>query len=95
MSARYIAKCKACKCVTSTLVGKSDKGALYIDETGESGIIGNVAIRCRSCGKGRRANIVKGRYSATHLCGERCLSSTGFKCECSCGGKNHGGAHAA
>lgn len=97
---RYIAKCKACKCVTSTLATNVNRanavmGALFIDEAGESGTRYNFAIRCRKCGKARRAEPVKGRYSAAHLCDERCLSSTGFKCECSCGGKNHGGAHAA
>jgi hypothetical protein len=25
-----------------------------------------------------------------HKCDARCLNATGFKCECSCGGKNHG-----
>lgn len=28
-------------------------------------------------------------------CDARCLSATGNCCECSCGGKNHGGNHAA
>ncbi len=25
-----------------------------------------------------------------HKCDARCLNATGFRCECSCGGKNHG-----
>jgi hypothetical protein len=25
-----------------------------------------------------------------HKCGPRCLDAKGFKCECECGGKNHG-----
>jgi hypothetical protein len=27
---------------------------------------------------------------SNHKCDARCLNATGFKCECSCGGKNHG-----
>ncbi len=30
-----------------------------------------------------------------HECNEKCMSSTGTVCECSCGGKNHGGSYAA
>jgi hypothetical protein len=29
---------------------------------------------------------------SNHKCGARCMNATGFQCECSCGGKNHGGA---
>ena len=27
---------------------------------------------------------------SNHKCDARCLNATGFKCECECGGKNHG-----
>jgi hypothetical protein len=27
---------------------------------------------------------------SNHKCDARCLNATGFNCECSCGGKNHG-----
>jgi hypothetical protein len=27
---------------------------------------------------------------SNHKCDARCLNATGFKCECSCGGKHHG-----
>ena len=27
---------------------------------------------------------------SNHKCDARCLNATGFKCECSCGGKSHG-----
>jgi hypothetical protein len=29
---------------------------------------------------------------SNHKCDARCLNARGFKCECSCGGKNHGSA---
>ena len=97
---RYIAKCKSCNCVTSTLASNvnradADMGALFHDDTGASGAFGNLAIRCRSCGKARRAVAVAGKFSAKHVCNAKCLASTSGKCECSCGGKNHGAAFGA
>jgi len=32
---------------------------------------------------------------SNHKCGPRCLNATGFLCECSCGGKNHGAGNFA
>jgi hypothetical protein len=96
---RYIAKC-SCGVHTSTVasnVGRADAdmGALFLDEAGESGVFNNLAIRCRACGKARKANLVRGKFSDKHECGARCMSSTGPACECSCGGKNHGASFAA
>jgi hypothetical protein len=33
---------------------------------------------------------VDGTFSAEHACDVRCTSARGHKCECSCGGANHG-----
>lgn len=35
------------------------------------------------------------RNPSKHICDDRCLNATGkvMKCECSCGGKNHGKGH--
>jgi hypothetical protein len=99
-----IAKCKGCNEVMSTIItteksviGRSitNWGAMFRDEKGESGVYGNHAIRCRKCGKGRAARPVKGTYNPEHICSAKCLTSKGFACDCSCGGKNHGGAYAA
>ncbi len=30
-----------------------------------------------------------------HKCDARCLNATGFRCECACGGKNHGAGNFA
>lgn len=92
---RWIAKCRKCGVSTSTLaanVNRADAvmGALFIDKVGASGAIGNWAIPCRSCGMARLAAPVRGTYSAKHVCNAKCLGSTSGKCECSCGGKNHG-----
>lgn len=33
---------------------------------------------------------VEGHYNAAIKCDGRCMGATGHKCDCSCGGKNHG-----
>ena len=96
---RYIAKCRHCQCVTSGLTEgqnprrtKSDPqrtGAVYTHG------MGSIVLDCRKCGEARRAFLVRGKFSAKHQCNDKCMSSTGTLCECSCGGKNHGGAYAA
>lgn len=45
------------------------------------------------CGCGERVGLrrVEGNVSE-HECDDRCMESTGFKCECKCGGLNHGKA---
>jgi len=46
---------------------------------------------CPKCGRVGFVNggAVQGKYSDTP-CGAKCLSATGFQCECRCGGQNHG-----
>lgn len=34
--------------------------------------------------------IERKRSPSMHKCDARCLNATGFRCECECGGKNHG-----
>jgi hypothetical protein len=96
---RYIAKCFACKCMTSGLSAGQDclrdkndpqrGGAVYTHANG------GLVLDCRQCGKPRYAKRVRGVYSAKHVCNDKCMSSTGTVCECSCGGRNHGGAYSA
>lgn len=46
------------------------------------------------CGKGSLiGKRVTGRTSHK-ACGAKCTGATGFVCDCSCGGKNHGKGHA-
>ena len=92
---RYIGKCR-CGNHVSTLavnVGRAgqDLGAMFKDRKGECGIYDEFVIRC-PCGRVARAKAVVGKFSAKHVCNDRCLSGTSGKCECSCGGKNHGAA---
>jgi len=45
------------------------------------------------CGKG---SLIGKRVAGTHsekACGSKCMGATGPNCDCSCGGRNHGGAH--
>jgi len=48
------------------------------------------AVEC--CGRAVLLEPVSGRKTATP-CDERCTSATGHRCECSCGGRNHGADH--
>lgn len=49
-------------------------------------------IACPTCKRQRKGAEVIGRVSE-HKCDARCMGSTSGKCECSCGGKNHGASH--
>jgi hypothetical protein len=53
-----------------------------------------VSARCPEHGVYRLAS-VKGRLVPDHKCDARCTTATGPACDCSCGGANHGVAHAA
>ncbi len=90
---------KACKCgcgKTSALATYHCNGInLAHDSAVFIGQWGGIVIKCKGCGAELAAKPVKGKFSAKHVCSEKCLSSTGFSCECSCGGKNHGASHAA
>lgn len=108
---RYLAKCRACACVTSALTAGNHCHRDQSDPARDGGVFtfspakgqplpwpatsGGFAIVCRKCGQPRNATAVRGKYSAKHVCGARCMASTGPSCECSCGGKNHGSSYAA
>lgn len=46
---------------------------------------------CRSCQAATTIRLIRGTYVADMKCGAKCMGATGPSCECSCGGKNHGG----
>jgi hypothetical protein len=50
--------------------------------------------RCWTCRSVFKCAEVRGKFSSRHVCGAKCLASKGPTCECSCGGKNHGGGFA-
>lgn len=83
----YLGRCSCCKSVYR-VENRSD-----------------MTLRCERCspvsfygGKvyhGHRAHIIWKRiegYFSDHKCDVRCTHAKGHKCECSCGGKNHGSA---
>lgn len=45
-----------------------------------------------TCGRMLRIWPVKVTYNAAVKCSAKCVNATGPQCECSCRGKNHGGA---
>ena len=102
---RYTAKCKGCAIHTSgldldgmrgaKLFGTKIPGAPVVRPEVFEDAMGNHVIACRGCGANRLARMVVGRFSAKHVCSAKCLASTDFVCDCSCGGKNHGAGHVA
>jgi hypothetical protein len=50
-------------------------------------------FRCE-CGRLALVKPIKGRIKPAIVCDSRCTGATGPACDCSCGGDNHGGAHA-
>lgn len=53
-----------------------------------------IDIACPHCAAVMMVQAVAGVHSA-HECGPKCLASKGPRCECSCGGLNHGRSFAA
>jgi len=52
---------------------------------------GNLQIYCREHRTWIQWKRIKATISESHICDARCMSAIGPNCECSCGGKNHGG----
>lgn len=51
----------------------------------------NAVTPCPQCSKRAVGRRVVGTTTA-HECDPRCMGATGPRCECSCGGANHGGS---
>lgn len=99
---RQIARCKKCKTTKSRLVTKTTTTTtrwtaigMRTHRTTATSIEGeqrvHTAISC-ACDKLVPYWDVDGHHNDTP-CDARCTSATGHKCECSCGGKNHGADH--
>jgi hypothetical protein len=97
---RYITR-KDCPCgagrTSALCVGapaqSKDGGPVFIGVAGC--YLNDTCVACKGCGINRRAEAVRGRFSAKHKCNAKCLASKGPTCECSCGGKNHGASYGA
>lgn len=101
-----VGKCFACKLRTSVLVTEEQRKAFDLHLAFPSsrpnpncGLVkdpaGGIGVACRGCGSRMYAKRVMGKLKPDHKCDAQCLSATGHSCECACGGKNHGAAHAA
>jgi len=102
---RYMTKpCKHCGTTTSALVDEQAMraaqmyGAFPKTQPKPAGLymhaVGRFCLDCRGCGRALFALSVVGKVSHKHVCDAKCLASKGFKCECACGGKNHGASWA-
>lgn len=98
-TSREIAKCPKCKRAVSRLVVRE---IVRTTRWGLTGMRTSKQVRVVSEGHERTAIsccgvlvpfwAVKGTTNDTP-CDARCTSATGHKCECSCGGRNHGADH--
>lgn len=93
---RFLGKCIACKRPISVLMTAEVRvGARqYAEGDAACHVYSNGLVYVSCCGRERVLKRVRGVYSEKHKCDARCTHSKGPSCECSCGGKNHGAAHA-
>jgi len=47
-------------------------------------------VKCEVCNQPTEAFVVNGSMNETVKCDTRCTDAKGHKCECECGGDNHG-----
>lgn len=97
---RTIFVCKACKKAgrpgfvraveTDSLGYTLDKHGVRLPLAQQGGW--ETIARCPTCNRLNNGSPVKGRVTA-HECNAKCMASTSGICECSCGGKNHGGSY--
>lgn len=95
---RQIAKCKRCKKAHSRLVVRLTLTEERSDKIGfvsrRIWLEGNPSgVWACGCSGGVAYNNVCGTRNDDIKCDARCTEATGHKCECSCGGKNHGSGH--
>jgi hypothetical protein len=74
----------------------SDTSVVILDDAGQPARrYDGYGEQCPACGAGHsvRLNRIEGKRNDSVRCDERCESAKGFRCECSCSGKNHGASH--
>lgn len=98
---RKIGKCGACKATVardySDFVERTKGAGMFARKVKVYGrrvdgifIEAAYDARCPSCNaKAWHGQMVQG-VTSQHACDARCTEAKGFRCECSCGGKNHG-----
>lgn len=98
---RFNRVCKGCGTAFSILASQEwvkGIGVVYIAVDGTVYQPGRMdsyklAYTCSGCGAAKLAAAVVGKFNPGKKCSAKCLASTGFQCECACGGKNHGAGH--
>jgi hypothetical protein len=96
--ARYIGKCSECKTLSARDFVETK--AITNKYGRKVNILGRVIngffrpasedFECFACGAWRwNGKRVQG-FVTDHKCDDRCTEAKGIRCECACGGKNHG-----
>jgi len=84
---RYIFRCTGCNVTEAR-----DITSNYVVIDGKDTMIQD--IRCAKCRRRfGKVDGVRGRFSAVHECGAKCMNAVGPACDCSCKGLNHGGGY--
>ena len=93
-TARMIGKCKHCKKVHRVEGAWArhmvHKTVAFVGSTEVDLWKGRWQCSVECCRGSVLLMKVQAAALTTHECGTRCTNATGFLCECSCGGKNHG-----
>ena len=101
---RYNGHCSKCGKVVSFLnVGLCSSGEKLFANQADGNIAeyvnGNLYVKhtcpVNPATRYLRLRIVLGKYNPERECNSLCMAARGHNCECSCGGQNHGAAHAA
>lgn len=95
-------RCRTCKRARTQVVTVETERTYRSDKFGEVGRRTAVTLEngtrapagFECCGRSWDFKAVRGRLNPEKQCSAKCQASVGHTCECSCGGKNHGAAHA-
>lgn len=93
---RLNGRCRECKTKMSILTGacRSHYGPAPGFNRPDGLLVACVDIRARcSCGGWALLKRVQGTVNTSVRCDSRCMYAIGPKCDCQCGGANHGAGH--
>jgi hypothetical protein len=93
---RLNGRCRSCKARMSVLAGtvRGLYGPVpgFVRPDGLLVACADIRARC-SCGGWAMLKRVQGTVSVSTRCDSRCEYAIGHKCDCQCGGANHGAGH--
>ena len=97
---RMILKCKVCKKVKAIdielkwhLVSSGKKECGWYLDGHHLYSSTRYAQFATCCNQRMDSKLIKGELNHAHECGDKCMTSKGPSCSCSCGGANHGRAY--